>query len=48
MDKEQFNSVADALVEFILRVSKGETTSEKEVEVLPAVVSELTKFIRGY
>lgn len=48
MDKEQYNSVAEALVEFILRVSKGETTSEKEVEILPEVVSVLIKLIRGY
>lgn len=41
MTKEQKEEVIDALVGFILRVSKGETTSEKEAEVLPEVVSKL-------
>lgn len=43
MTNEQYKEVNDALVEFIIRVSKGETTSEKEVEVLPEVVSALAK-----
>ncbi len=41
MTKEQCQDVVDALVNFIVRVSKGKTTSEKEVEVLPEVVSAL-------
>lgn len=48
MEKEKFNSVADALADFILRVSSGKTTTEKEVEVLPAVVSEYIKMVRGF
>jgi hypothetical protein len=43
MEKEQYSTVVSALVAFILRVSDGKTTTEKEVEVLPAVVSELRK-----
>lgn len=44
MTQEQKDSVIDALVGFIVRVSKGKTTSEKEVEVLPEVVSRLCAF----
>lgn len=43
MNEEQYRTVIASLVEFIVRVSKGETTSEKEVEVLPEVVSALAK-----
>lgn len=46
MTKEQKEEVIDALVGFILRVSKGKTTSEKEVEVLPEVVSGLVAINR--
>lgn len=41
MTTEQYKEVNDALIEFVVRVSKGETTSEKEVEVLPEIVSTL-------
>ncbi len=41
MDKEQHQKVVDALVDFVIRVANGKTTTEKEVEVLPAVVSVL-------
>ena len=41
MNEEQYKSVITALTEFVIRVSKGETTSEKEVEILPEVVSRL-------
>ncbi|MDE5993919.1 MAG: hypothetical protein K2G60_00225 [Oscillospiraceae bacterium] len=41
MNEEQYKNVIAALVEFVVRVSKGETTSEKEVEVLPEVISGL-------
>lgn len=48
MSTEQAKEIIDALVEFVLRVSKGETTSEKAVEVLPEVVSSLKDFDRQY
>lgn len=41
MDKDQHKKVVDALVDFVIRVANGETTTEKEVEILPAVVSLL-------
>lgn len=41
MDKEQYQKVVDALVDFVIRVANGKTTTEKETEVLPAVVSTL-------
>lgn len=41
MDKDQRKKVVDALVDFVIRVANGETTTEKEVEILPAVVSLL-------
>lgn len=41
MTEEQYKEVNDALVEFVIRVSKGETNSEKEIEILPAIVHEL-------
>lgn len=41
MTNEQYKEVNEALVKFIIRVSKGETTAEKEVEILPAIVHEL-------
>lgn len=46
MTSEQKKEVIDALVDFIIRVSKGGTTSEKEVEVLPEVVSGLVAINR--
>lgn len=41
MNEEQYKNVIAALTEFVIRVSNGKTTTEKEVEVLPAVVSQL-------
>lgn len=41
MTNEQYKKVNDALVEFVVRVSRGETTSEKEIEILPTIVHEL-------
>lgn len=41
MDKDQHKKIVDALVDFVIRVANGETTTEKEVEILPAVVSLL-------
>lgn len=41
MDKDQCKKIVDALVDFVIRVANGETTTEKEVEILPAVVSLL-------
>ena len=37
MDKEQYEQVTDALVNFIVRVANGNATSETEVAVLPEV-----------
>lgn len=48
MEKMQKSKIENALIDFIERVSKGETTSEKETEVLPEVVNalaNLTKYI---
>lgn len=41
MDKDQHKKIVDALVDFVIRVANAETTTEKEVEILPAVVSLL-------
>lgn len=41
MEKDQYKKVIDALVDFVIRVANGKTTTEKETEVLPAVVSAL-------
>ena len=43
MTKEQIAELENALIDFVKRVSKGETTSEKEVEVLPEVVQRLVE-----
>lgn len=40
------SKVENALINFIERVSKGETTSEKETEVLPEVVNALADLIK--
>ena len=37
LDKEQYEQVTDALVNFIVRVANGNSTSETEVAVLPEV-----------
>lgn len=41
MNNEQTKEVINALVDFVTRVSKGETTSETEVLVLPEIVKVL-------
>ena len=41
MNEEQYKKVVDALVGFVTRVANGETTAEKEIEVLPAIASLL-------
>ena len=41
MNEEQYKKVVDALVGFVIRVANGETTAEKEIEVLPAIASLL-------
>lgn len=44
MSEEQYKKVVDALVSFVLRVSKNEgATTETEVAVLPAVAYILSK-----
>lgn len=47
MNETQRQAVIDALVEFVLYVTKMKTTSEKAIEVLPEVVFELRKLSRG-
>ena len=44
--EEVEEKVAEALMEYIVRVSKGEMTSEAEVEALPGVVSGLAQLMR--
>lgn len=39
--KDKYKQAENALLDFIIRVAKGITTSEKEVEVLPEVVNSL-------
>lgn len=41
MNKEQEAEVINALVNFVVRVSKGDTVNEKEVDTLPAVATLL-------
>lgn len=41
MNEEKYKKVVDALVGFVTRVANGETTAEKEIEVLPAIASLL-------
>lgn len=38
---EMYEELEKTLFEFVKRVSKGETTSDLEVQVLPEVVREL-------
>lgn len=37
MDKAKRDEVVNALADFVIRVAKGNETSDKEVEVLPEV-----------
>ena len=41
MNEEQHEQVVNAMVNFIIRVMNGETTSEKEMEILSEVISAL-------
>lgn len=41
MDQKQKDKVIEALVNFVVKVSEGNTTSETEVAVLPEVVKIL-------
>ena len=41
MNEEKHEQVVNAMVNFVIRVMNGETTSEKEIEILPEVVSAL-------
>lgn len=36
--KDKYKQAENALLDFIIRVAQGKTTSDKEVEVLPEVV----------
>lgn len=48
MTEEQRKQIVEALVSFITRVAeKNETTSEKEIEVLPEVIRELARLEYG-
>lgn len=44
MEKEKLDQVEIALADFIIRVAKGETTSETEVKVLPEVALALKDY----
>lgn len=44
MTNEQENEVIKALIDFVVRVSKGKTTSDTEVSVLPEVAKLLLNF----
>ena len=41
MSTEQETKVVNALVDFVVRVAKGETINENETKVLPAVATVL-------
>lgn len=41
MNEEQYKNVKQALVDFVIRVSKGQMTSETEVVILPEVIKFL-------
>lgn len=45
MNQNQRNNVVKSLVDFITRVSAGNTTCEAEVEVLPQVVKALVEIM---
>lgn len=44
MTDEQEKEVIDALVDFVIRVAKGKTTSDTEVSVLPEVAKVLLSY----
>lgn len=46
MNDEQEKRVVEALVDFVLRVAKGNATNESEVAVLPLVARELFEVLR--
>lgn len=46
MNDEQEKQVVEALVDFVLRVAKGNATNESEVAVLPLVAKELFEVLR--
>ena len=46
MNDEQEKRVVEALVDFVLRVAKGNATNESEVAVLPLVAKELFEVLR--
>ncbi len=45
MSKEKRDEVLNALADFIIRVSKGEATSEIEVKILPEVANAFAKMV---
>lgn len=46
VNDEQEKRVVEALVDFVLRVAKGNATNESEVAVLPLVAKELFEVLR--
>lgn len=44
MDEQKIKEVEIALADFIIRVAKGKTTSETEVQVLPEVAAVLKDY----
>ena len=46
VNDEQEKRVVEALVDFVLRVAKGNATNESEVAVLPLVARELFEVLR--
>ena len=43
LTEKQQKEFETSLVEFAIRVLKGETTSEKEIEILPEVVNAIIR-----
>lgn len=46
--RDKYKEAEKALLDFVIRVSKGKTASEKEVEALPEVVNILFSFKRTF
>ena len=47
MSKEQTEELENCLMDFVKRVSKGDATTDAEVQVLPAVAQVLVNINRG-
>ena len=48
MNTEQENNVIEALVNFVVRVAKGNATNDAETAALPLVAETLLEFTRGW